>query len=104
MKIILGLAAASILAGVSAPAAAAPSSYYHSRIDFTHDTTGYEVSGRRTASGVLYLKGENPDTGKTFALRVSRKGHITGTWEGASVNRWVGSEDAPQMVAQRDLD
>ncbi|MBL8645705.1 MAG: hypothetical protein JNL46_00520 [Sphingosinicella sp.] len=103
MKIILGLAAASLIAGVSAPAAAAPYSYYHSRIDFTHASTGYEVSGRRTASGVLHLKGENPDTGKTFALRVSRKGHITGTWEGAAVDRWVGGEDAPQLLAQRDF-
>ncbi|WBX86099.1 hypothetical protein [Sphingosinicella microcystinivorans] len=102
MKIILGLAVVGMIAGVSAPAAADPYSYYRSRIDFTHAPTGYEVSGRRTASGVLYLKGENPDTGKTFALRVSRKGHITGTWEGTSVDRWVGGEDAPQVLAQRD--
>ena len=104
MKIIIGLAAASLIAGVSAPAAAAPYSFYHSRIDFTHASTGYEVSGRRTASGVLYLKGENPDTGKTFKVRVSRKGHITGTWEGASVNRWVGDAETPELLAQRDVD
>jgi hypothetical protein len=104
MKIILGLAAASIIAGMSAPTAAAPYGYYNSRIEFTHASTGYEVSGRRSASGVLFLKGENPETGKTFALHVSRKGHITGTWEGAAVDRWVGGEEAPQLLAQRDVE
>lgn len=104
MKIVLGLAAASMIAGLSVPAAAEPYGYYNSRINFIHAPTGYEVSGRSTVSGVLYLKGENADTGKTFELRVSRKGHITGTWEGASIDRWVGEEDAPQMLAQRDID
>lgn len=104
MKIILGLAVASMIAGVSAPAAAAPYGFYNSRIDFTHAPTGYEVTGRSTASGVLLLKGENPDTGNTFDLRVSRKGHITGTWEGAAVDRWVGDEAAPRLLAQRDFD
>jgi hypothetical protein len=104
MKIILGLAVASMIAGVSAPVAAAPYGFYNSRIDFTHAPTGYEVTGRSTASGVLLLKGENPDTGKTFDLRVSRKGHITGTWEGATVDRWIGGENAPQMFAQRAFD
>ncbi|MBB4633866.1 hypothetical protein [Sphingosinicella soli] len=102
MKIIFSLAAAGMIAATAAPAIAAPYSYYNARIEFMHAPTGYDVSGRRTAGGVLHLKGENADTGKTFDLRVSRKGHITGTWEGAAVDRWVGAEKAPQMLAQRD--
>ena len=102
MKIILGLAAASAIAAASAPAYA-QFDYYHSKLDFTHEATGYEVQGRRSASGVLHLKGANPATGKSFVLKVSRRGHITGVWEGASVDRWLGEDEAPQVLAQSDV-
>lgn len=102
MKIILGLAAASAIAAASAPAYA-QFDYFRSKLDFTHEATGYEVQGRRGASGILYLKGANPATGKNFEIKVSRRGHITGVWEGASVDRWLGDAEAPQVLAQSDI-
>jgi len=41
--------------------------------------------------------------GKTFVIKVSRRGHITGVWEGAPVDRWLGEADAQQVLAQSDV-
>lgn len=93
--LVLGVTAAATIP--AAPAAAA-SPLETRQFRFVEKETGYRVIGRRGVNGTLHLRGTHPETGETFKLAVSDAGHVTGRFEGRSVD-YVLNEDTETLIA-----
>jgi hypothetical protein len=66
--------------------AATPVLAMDSRSTFLHAETGYQVTSTTSFTGAMMVRGVHKDTGKTFAVRVSPAGRVTGSFEGQPVN------------------
>ena len=90
-KIMLGL-----LIALSAPSAALADMPFSDR--FVHDKSGYIVESRKVGAS-LKVTGRHPETGKTFALKVSRGGQVSGVWDGRQVAFKIGGASQTAELA-----